>query len=184
MARGPCSAFSTFFLLLHPGITDQEHQKKHAVEKKLEFFLYDIYSNNLNVKYDVIILHHPIFYQKSNMPYVPKALQAPRAPLSVHGHKNILVGKQLPLSITLYSKWHIWQIITKTLFFILFPLQIALTLKKCIVYFFKWNWKRRTATNQDSKVNTLKRLKHYPPEQGGAPEQGQSPSLRTAACRT
>ena len=28
----PCSAFGTCFLLLHPGITDQEHPKKHAVE--------------------------------------------------------------------------------------------------------------------------------------------------------
>ena len=32
VARGPCSAFGTCFLLLHPGITDQEHPKKHAVE--------------------------------------------------------------------------------------------------------------------------------------------------------
>ena len=38
------------------------------------------------------------------MTYVPKALQAPRAPLSVHGNKNILAGKHLRLSITLYSK--------------------------------------------------------------------------------
>ena len=29
--RGPCSAFGTCFLLLHPGMTYQEHPYKHVV---------------------------------------------------------------------------------------------------------------------------------------------------------
>ena len=32
--QGPCSAFGTCFLLSHPGIKDQEHTIKHAVEKE------------------------------------------------------------------------------------------------------------------------------------------------------
>ena len=39
--RGPCSAFGTCFLLLHPGLTDQEHPKK-ALELEHMHKIFDI----------------------------------------------------------------------------------------------------------------------------------------------
>ena len=50
--RGTCSAFGTCFLLLHPGITDQEHPKKHAVEKKVENKLDKHFLHMVNIYFE------------------------------------------------------------------------------------------------------------------------------------